>query len=112
MEDILYRPHSGGTLSESIHKIRIFKSLEDMAKYIYRENYPCLENAKIIIGESMGRGDKRVGWKDVRYVMITGFGEKGYHENHISPWVIGYCDASSVLGINQETITFNCDDII
>ena len=87
---IIFRPHGGGSVFDSLEKAKEFSNIQEMKEYIamQRHNYLSVEDI-VIQGEATE--DSRIGWKDTRYVCTKRFGEEDYIEKYGCPQCIGYC---------------------
>ena len=77
---IKYRPHSG-SLEESMANAKEFRSLSDMYDYIVstwnNSNTQLFSKEDLCVGEDFGT-DRRIGWKETRYVCVKRMGSKIY----------------------------------
>jgi hypothetical protein len=87
---IIYRPHRGGTVFDSLEEAKEFDSIQEMKEYIVKQwdNYFLVEDI-VIIGKPLN--DNRINWKDVRYVCSKRFGNEDNIAKYGTPQCIGYC---------------------
>lgn len=100
---IIFRPHFGETLEESIQLAKEFENEYEMKKYIYslwndeEENFSIDD---IIIDDKSITKDDRICWEDTKYVTIKRYGDVDYITKYGCPQCIGYC-ATKYKKINQ-----------
>lgn len=94
---IKYRPHKGG-LEEAMNHSRSFSSIEEMVQYIASTSDGMYEENDIIIDDMSLGEDKRIGWKDVRYVLTRKIGDVHLY----MPFPIGFCDIYDYSRKEQE----------
>lgn len=85
---IKYRPHRG-MLSESMKDEMEFDTMDQMYDYLSEYwNYwdKIFEREDLSVTKDFGR-DKRINWKELRYVCTKRFGKDRYD----IPQCIGYC---------------------
>lgn len=82
---IKYRPHRG-LLADAMAEMKTFETLDEMFEHIASEcsNYLCKED--LSISKDWGK-DKRIDWKETRYVCTKRFGSEVYE----IPQCIGFC---------------------
>ena len=87
---IIYRPHGGGSVFDSLNKAKEFNSTIKMKEYIVKEwNDNFSVDDVVILAES--HDDDRIGWKDVRHVCIKRLQDEDYIKKYSIPQCIGYC---------------------
>ena len=72
---VKYRPHRGG-LAEAMAEMREFETVEDIKKHVVSAwkslpGFGDITEDNVIIGDVIG-DDHRIGWKNVRYVILEG----------------------------------------
>lgn len=90
---IIYRPHFG-MLEEAMKHVKEFNSLEELQKHVsdwWNEPWDGADFVSpedVIIGEVLGP-DPRIGWKEVRHVLVKRMGDK-----HFGPFpqAVGHCE--------------------
>ncbi len=86
---IKYRPHQG-SLDESMKHIKEFNGIDEMLDHIvsdWNQSDANLFNKEdLIVGENVG-ADKRIEWKETRYVCTKRMGSQIYDH----PQCIGIC---------------------
>lgn len=86
---IIYRPQKG-SLQESLAEKKEFNDENEMKRYLEKEWNGFIKFEDIVVyGDPVG--DKRIGWKDVRYVCTNKFGEEDNLKKYGFPQCIGYC---------------------
>lgn len=87
---IIYRPHRGGSVFDTIKEAREFNNIQEMKEYIVKQwdNNFSIDDVMI---KDESNNDDRINWKDVRYVCIKRLGKEDYMSKYGSPQCIGYC---------------------
>lgn len=87
---IIYRPHGGGTVFDSLEKAKEFDNIQQMKEYVVEQwNNLFSDKDVVIMNESVE--DKRINWKDVRHVCIKRLANEDYILKYGTPQCIGYC---------------------
>lgn len=93
---VIYRPNTGG-LQESMELAKEFENFDAMKEYIVEQKSkmapewgaPFSVDDIVISEESVD--DKRIGWKDTRYVCVKRYYNEDYMAKYGSPQCIGMC---------------------
>lgn len=86
---IIYRPHRGG-LAESMAEAKEFNSIKDMKNYIV-STWDGFVLLKDIVVDRETREDKRIGWKNERYVCVKALAGENYIKKYGCAQCIGMC---------------------
>lgn len=87
---VIYRPHKGG-LADSMKEAKEFSGFDEMRDFIVDYWDGHIKYDDIILGDDLF-DDKRIGWKNVRYVLTKGYYEfDGNYKNYIEKYKIGQC---------------------
>jgi hypothetical protein len=88
---IIYRPHCGGTIANSIKQAVEFNNEQEMKEYIEEQWNGYISAEDVVIDNSKAENDDRIGWKDTRYVCTKRFGKDDCIKKYKCPQCIGYC---------------------
>jgi hypothetical protein len=87
---IIYRPHGGGSVFDSLEKAKEFNTIQEMKEYVV-EQWDNLFSDKDVVITNEFVEDGRIDWKDVRHVCIKRLGKDNYISKYGTPQCIGYC---------------------
>lgn len=91
---IIYRPACGG-LEEAMAQAKEFESEQEMKEYIVKK-YTEIHNQAPFGAEDISIAeeaveDRRIGWKDCRYVCTRRYFNEDYIKKYGAAQCIGYC---------------------
>jgi hypothetical protein len=86
---IIFRPHRG-SLADAMAEVKEFENEEQMKEHIVKDWQWFISFEDIVIGELL-INDKRIGWKDTRYVCTKRMGNDDYMKIYHCPQCIGMC---------------------
>lgn len=87
---LIYRPHRGGSVFDSLEESKEFNNITEMKNYIVEQWDGNFSIEDIVINDSPFV-DERINWNDVRYVCIKRLGNENYMAKYGVPQCIGYC---------------------
>lgn len=85
---MIFRPQKGH-LDESMNASKVFKTLDEMKVYISESYFGMVLPEDIVLSEDTF-SDPRVGWTNMKAVLINKFGKTNFLEIYGCPQCIGY----------------------